>query len=168
MKEIILFFVTIFWTILSIIIISVNYVLLEKGYLKEAIFLAGLLHLGVLIAGVVMTKVLRWKKELQKIDKLSEHIIWTHGAYVFSTVLFFGIVSLLWPNVLFDGHILGIVLSVFITLFWGVRLFIQLFYFDPKPYLTNIILKMGFHGLTLCFLYFTIIYSWSAYKGIVG
>lgn len=168
MKEIILLFVTIFWTILSIIVIWINDVLLEKEYLKEAIFLAGLLHLGVLVAGVIMTKVLRWKKEFQKIDKLSEHIIWTHGAYVFSTVLFFGIVSLLWPEVLFEGHILGIVLSVFITLFWGVRLFIQLFYFDPKPYLTNIVLKIGFHTLTLSFLYFTVVYGWSAYKGIMG
>ena len=136
--------------------------------LKEAIFLAGLLHLGVLVAGVVMTKVLRWKEEFKKIDKLSEHIIWTHGAYVMFTVLFFGVISLLWPDVLFDGHILGVALSVFITFFWGLRLFIQFFYFDPKPYLTNVILKMSFHSLTLSFLYFTLVYGWSAYKGIVG
>lgn len=75
--------------------------------LKNAIFLRGLRPLGILSAGLVMTKVLNWNTELKKIDTLSEHIIWTHGAYV------------------------------------------------------------CFHGLTLNFAYFTLVYGWATYEGIM-
>ena len=48
------------------------------------------------------------------------------------------------------------------TLENGLRLFVQLFIFDARPYLTNLWLKVGDHVLTLAFLFFTIIYASAA------
>lgn len=38
----------------------------------------------------------------------------------------------------------------------------QFFVFDSKPFLTNIWLKLGENGLTLVFLYHTLVYSLAA------
>ena len=47
-------------------------------------------------------------------------------------------------------------------MFWGARLGLQLALFDPTPHLSNRWLKLGHHGLTLMFLYFTLVYGWVA------
>ena len=51
------------------------------------------------------------------------------------------------------------------ALFWAMRLVIQLFFFDAKPYLRNTFLKIGFHGLTLVFVWQTAVYGWVAIGG---
>jgi len=112
-----------------------------------------------------MTKVLNWKTELTKLNDLSRHIIWTHGGYVWLTILAFGLVSVFFPEHLVSNHPLGIAISGFIAIFWGIRLFIQFFGFDAKPHLSNYWLKLGFHGLTLAFAYFTLVYGGAVWNG---
>jgi hypothetical protein len=131
--------------------------------LETAVIFGGLVHLAILTAGLAMTKVLNWKSELKKLNELSQHVIWTHAAYVWFTILAFGLVSLFIPETLVNKNPLGQAVSMFIALFWGARLIIQFFYFDAKPYLTDIWLKLGYHGLTACFAYFTIVYGWVAF-----
>jgi len=133
--------------------------------LETAVFLGGITHLGILSAGAVMTKVLNWKTELTKLNDLSRHIIWTHGGYVWLTILTFGLVSVFFPEHLVSNHPLGIAISGFIAIFWGIRLFIQFFGFDAKPHLSNYWLKLGFHGLTLAFAYFTLVYGGAVWNG---
>jgi hypothetical protein len=50
----------------------------------------------------------------------------------------------------------------FVALFWGTRLAVQFFYFDPTAYLTTLQLKLGYHALTVVFACLTIVYTWSA------
>lgn len=50
------------------------------------------------------------------------------------------------------------------TLFWGARLFVQLFVFDAWPYLTNVWLKIGDHLLTLTFVVFVSVYAFATFK----
>lgn len=130
--------------------------------LKTFIFLGGLAHLAILSAGLVMTKVLKWREELPRINELSQHVIWTHAAYVWFTIMFFGLVSVLFSADLSSPSRLGGCLNLFIALFWGARLIIQFFYFDAKPYLNTIIDKLGFHALTFNFAYFTAVYGYAA------
>lgn len=133
--------------------------------LEQAIFFGGVIHMGILTAGIAMTRVLEWKTELKKINQLSAHVIWTHGAYVWFTILAFGLISLLWPGQLINGGPVANFIAAFIAFFWGVRLIIQLFFFDAHPYLTDFKLKLGYHGLTACFGYFTLVYGLAAARG---
>jgi hypothetical protein len=134
--------------------------------LEKAVIIGGVVHLGILSAGLVMTKVLNWREDLKKLDQLSQHVIWTHAGYVWLVILAFGLVSVLCPRELVNQDPLGIAICGFISLFWGIRLIIQFFYFDAKPHLTNSKLKLGFHCLTCCFAYFTIVYGWVVVDGV--
>ena len=39
----------------------------------------------------------------------------------------------------------------------------QFFVFDAKPYLKTAVLKAGYHGLTVVFIYITVIYALAAF-----
>jgi len=134
--------------------------------LETAVFIGGIAHLGILSAGLVMTKELNWRQDLQQLDKLSQHIIWVHAGYVWLVILAFGLISVIAPGALVNQQPLGAAICAFISVFWGIRLIIQFFYFDAKPYLKNFILKVGFHSLTLCFIYFTVVYGWVFVNGL--
>ncbi|MAZ47406.1 MAG: hypothetical protein CME65_02515 [Halobacteriovoraceae bacterium] len=133
--------------------------------LESLLTASGVIHFGILSGGLAMTKVLNWQKELKKVDPLSQHIIWTHGAYIWFVILLFGVLSFFFPNDLISGSKLGFSMSLFIALFWFARLVIQLFIFDASKYLKSPILAMGYHSLTICFGIFSIIYGYAAYVG---
>jgi hypothetical protein len=130
--------------------------------LNTMIFIAGLLHLAITSAGFTSVLVLDWRRNLAPLSALSRHVIWTHAAFVLMTIVAFGMISILMPDVLASGAPLARGVCGFIAAFWATRLLIQFFLFDPKPYLTNVALALGFHGLTVVFIYFVITYTLGA------
>lgn len=130
--------------------------------LPTLILIAGVLHLCITSAGLVMTIVLDWRKNLAVLSPLTRHIIWTHGAFVLITIVAFGAVSLLCPTSLASGHPIARAVCAFIAIFWSLRLLIGFAAFDARPYLSNTALKLGYHGLTVVFAYFSIVYALAA------
>jgi len=123
------------------------------------IFIGGVLHFGILTAGALVPKVLDWKKSLLKLDRLSREIVWVHGASIVMVVIGFGVLSVVFPHELTAGTPLARGLCSFIGVFWATRLCVQLFAFNAKAYLTNPLLTVGYHGLTVVFTYHTLVYS---------
>ncbi len=54
-------------------------------------------------------------------------------------------------------------MCLFISLFWAARLIVQFFVFDAKSCLKTTLLKAGYHGLTVVFIYITVIYGLAAF-----
>jgi len=133
------------------------------NYLEGLIFVGGILHFGVLIAGAVLPSVLDWKTALKKLDVLSREVIWVHFAFIALVVISFGALSVLFAGVLTTGSTLARAVCFMIALFWGARLMIQVFVFDARPMLKNLFLKAGYHGLTVVFTYQAIVYSLAAF-----
>ncbi len=131
--------------------------------IENLIFLGGIFHFGILIAGFLVPFVLDWKKELGKLDPLSAQVIWTHGVFIVMVITGFGMLSVLFPSDLTSQTPLAKGVCCFISIFWGSRLIVQFFIFDAKPHLKNPILKLGYHGLTLLFIYHTAVYSYAAF-----
>jgi len=80
-------------------------------------------------------------------------------------ICFAVLVSLCFATPLASGSPLARAVCGFIALFWGTRLLIQFFLFDARPFMTSTILKLGYHGLTIVFTYFTIVYAIAATGG---
>jgi hypothetical protein len=130
--------------------------------LQIMLIIAGILHLAITSAGITMTRVLDWRKNLLQLSPLTRHVIWTHGLFVLMTIVAFGIVSIAYSASLVSGAPLARVVCGFISLFWGIRLLIQFFVFDARPFLTKRALRLGYHGLTVVFTYFTLTYGLAA------
>ncbi|MCE9557063.1 MAG: hypothetical protein K8T91_27260 [Planctomycetes bacterium] len=123
------------------------------------IFVGGLLHFSLLSAGATAAKVLDWPVSLAKLDPLNRQLIWVHGAFIVMVIVAFGAVSVLMPTELTDGTLLARAVCGFIAFFWGVRLGVQLFFFDAKAHLTSAWRKLGYRALTAVFTYLTVAYA---------
>ena len=135
---------------------------MNATHLATLLFIAGLLHLAITSAGLVMTLVLDWRRTLLPLCALTRHIIWTHGAFVLMTIIGFGVISLLLPRQLASGEPIARAICAFIAAFWALRLLIGLLFFDARPHLTSNVLKLGYHGLTIVFVFFVVTYATAA------
>ncbi len=126
--------------------------------LPTFIRIAGICHFGILLASALTPKVLNWRTELLKLNALSRHLVWTHGAFIVLVILGFGIISVGLPMEMCGGTPLARGISAFIGFFWLARLGIQFFLFDARPYLTTRFLTFGYHGLTVVFTFMAIVY----------
>jgi hypothetical protein len=79
------------------------------------------------------------------------------------TLIAFGAISLFNAPHLASGHRLARWLCGFIAVFWGSRLLVQFFLFDARPQLTNTALTIGYHTLTVVFIYLTAVYGYAAF-----
>lgn len=136
--------------------------------LATLIFVGGVLHFGILIASALIPQVLDWKHSLSKLDPLLRQLIWVHGAFIVLTIIGFGAISLGFAGSLAAGSPLARGVCGFVALFWAARLGIQFFVFDARPFLKSALLKLGYHGLTVVFLYNTVVYSLAALRLVDG
>lgn len=130
--------------------------------LEMLLRVAGLLHFSLLVAGSLLPFVLDWRRDLKKLDRLSQQIVWAHGLFIVMVIIGFGTASLVLPNELAAGTPLARALCGFIALFWLARLVVQLFFFDAEPHLTHWFLRLGYRGLTGVFTYLAIVYAVAA------
>lgn len=134
--------------------------------LATLIFIGGILHLGTLLGSAQVPRELKFKEELPKLNPLLRQWVLVAGGYVVLNLVVFGIISLALSAELASGSPLARAFCGYVSVFWGARLMIQLFFFDAKPYLRNWFLKIGYHGLTVVFMYQTAVYGLAALYGL--
>jgi hypothetical protein len=130
--------------------------------LQPFIFASGVLHFGTLLASAAVPQVLDWKGELRKLDLLSRQLIWVHGLFIVLTIIGFGMLTICYSGDLASRTPLARAVCGFIALFWTARLLVQFFVFDARPFLKSTLLKIGYHGLTLVFIYQAVVLGWTA------
>lgn len=130
--------------------------------LAKLIMIGGILHFATLMGSAQVPRELKFNEELPKLNPLLRHWVLTAGGYIILNIVAFGAISVGCAERLASGDFLARLICGFIAVFWGIRLFIQLFLFDAKPYLRNWFLTLGFHGLTMVFTYQTAVYGWAA------
>ena len=131
--------------------------------LEIMILIGGLLHFAILSAGAVVPRMLNFRGELAKVNTMLRQLVWVYGVFIMLTLMSFGVISVLNAGVLAAGTTLARSFCGFVALFWTIRLVIQLFIYDPTPYFTNALYRLGYHGLTAVFTYFTIVYGLAAF-----
>jgi hypothetical protein len=129
----------------------------------DLIRLAGAGQLSVLIASALVPFRLNWKRDLAPLPTLHRQMYWTYGGYVVLGIIALGAMSLACADELAAGSRLARAVCSYGTVFWGVRLGLQAV-FDVKPHLTAWWLAVGYHTLTVLFLFFTAVYAYAAVR----
>ena len=120
---------------------------------ENLLLLGGVLHFVILIASFSVPIVLNWKEELKSLSPFVKNLFWVYGTFIVIMIIGFGTLTLLHINEMSAGESVARSLAAFIALFWLARLVVQFFIFDAKPILTNWFFKMGYHGLTVIFMF---------------
>ncbi len=132
--------------------------------LETLILIGGILHLGTLLGSAQVPRELKFREELPKLAPLLQHWILVAGGYVVLDLIAFGTISICYAKELASGSPLARAVCGFIAIFWLLRLLIGCFLFDARPYLRNRFLRLGYHGLTLVFIYHTVVYGIAALR----
>ncbi len=136
--------------------------------LETMVWIAGALHVGLLVAGAMVPQVLDWREQLKPLSELSRHVVWVHGVFIVMVIIGFGLICLINASALTQGTLLARSVCGLIASFWAARLGVQLFLFDARPYLRNRFLTIGYHGLTVVFTYIAVVLAWTALAPSVG
>ena len=130
--------------------------------MKTLILFGGLLHFAILSASAITPLVLDWRRYLAPLPPLLRQMFWVYGSFIVLVIVSFGTISLTNADALASGNPLPRWLCGMIAIFWSARLAVQWFVFDATPFLTNGLLKLGYHALTVAFVALVIIYGCAA------
>jgi len=132
--------------------------------LHHLILLGGLGHFAILLASAQVPRVLDWKHELAPLHPFVRQLFWVYGAFIVIMIAGFGVLTLMNVDALAAGSQLARGTAALVAVFWAVRLAVQCFVFDARPFLTNAWRRLGYHTLTAAFVFFTLLYGYLALR----
>lgn len=121
------------------------------------LYVAGGIHALILGMNVFLPGLLRYEENLSRTDPIIRQVFYVHNAYILLVVGFIGGVCVLAPVELVTGGRLATGLTGFFTVFWGLRVVIQLVYYDQELkdrfYVVHLLFTTGIGYLTLLFFW---------------
>jgi hypothetical protein len=133
--------------------------------LTLALQFAGLLHLGLIAAGVLMPRAVKLQTNLTSLPSFIRRLFWVYYAFIALSLVSFGAVSFFLADALASGTVLARAVCGFLAVFWTIRLLAAAFVFDVKPYLTNALWKAGYQATNVVFALLPAIYGWAVFAG---
>lgn len=127
--------------------------------------IAGVMHLGLMCAGLLMPRVVEMRLHLAKLPPFIRQLFWIYYSFIGLCLVSFCIITILFADTLAAGSPLARALCAFFAVFWTVRLFAATFVFNMKPYLTTTFRRLGYHAMNIVFAYLPIVYAWAALGG---
>jgi len=125
------------------------------------ILVAGYMQLSVLIASALVPVQLDWRTAFQPLPRLHRQMYWVYGGYVVLAIIALGLNSIINHAELAHGSGLARGFCAYAAIFWGIRLSLQPI-LDVGDHLKTWWLRLGYHGLSLFFAFFTLLFAWAA------
>ena len=126
--------------------------------------LSGLAHLGLVLVGTQVPRVMRWDEELPRLGRANRQLFWVYGAFIVGANLGFGALSLLYARDIADGRGLAGGFALFLALYWTARLCVQLLVFRGSAWPRQARRPVVAVAFTLLFLAMTAVYG-AAFAG---
>jgi hypothetical protein len=130
-----------------------------------ALQFAGLLHIGLVVAGALMPRAVNLRSNLTDLPPFIRRLFWVYYTFIGLSLASFGALSFFLADALASGTTLARAVCGFLAVFWTLRLIVAVFVFDVKPYLTNQLWATGYHATNVVFAALPMIYGWGALGG---
>jgi hypothetical protein len=127
--------------------------------------IAGVLHLGLIVAGVMMPRVVNLRQHLAGLPPFIRRLFWVYYTFIGLCLVSFGLLTVTLAGTLAGGSDLARAVCAFLAIFWTVRLVAASFVFDLRPYLTTRFRRIGYQATNVAFAYLPVVYAWVAWKG---
>jgi hypothetical protein len=92
--------------------------------------IAGGLQLITAAANFFLPAKLKYRENLAKVSPIIRQIFTVHATYIVLVLIGFGLICLLFPADLCGASPLGKFLCEFLAVFWGLRVVLQILYYD--------------------------------------
>lgn len=127
--------------------------------------LAGLMHIGLVWAGLTMPRAVGLAGHLKPLPPFIRNLVWVYYTFVGLILISFGILTFVFAQEIAGGEPVARGLCILMAVFWTVRLFAAVFVFDVRPYLANGWYRLGYQATNAVFAYLIVIYIRAAWRG---
>src|SRR5436309_1702839 len=103
---------------------------MTAAWMTRAIWAAGGVHVGIMLANIPLPKRLRVRERLAGVPRFLRQIFYVHWVYIVIVVGLFATLCFGFAPELAGATRIGRFLSAFIASFWLLRIFLQIFYYD--------------------------------------
>ncbi len=122
--------------------------------LSLGLFVAGITHFGVLLAGVQAPKQLNWAEEVPRMSRFNQKILIVYYLFTGVTIVMFGSLTLYLRDEILDKDPVASLLALAIGVWWTARILVDIFIFDHKDWpegkkyiVGHVVLTSGFVGM---------------------
>ena len=137
-----------------------------KELLQIGLWMGGGSLVALSIASFWIPKALGWREKLAGLTPLMRELWWTYSLYVWSSHVFFAVLALGFGDWLMSRTGPATAMSIFMLLWWSVRLWLQFFGFDLREIEGSKANRVAKHLLTLLFVGLVVLYgglvAWNA------
>jgi hypothetical protein len=105
---------------------------MNSGLMRELIWRAGVVHVGIIAANIPLPGRLRVHERLAGVPRFVRQIFYVHWLYIVIVLGLFAALCFGFASELAGASCLGRFLSGFIAGFWLLRIVLQIFYYDPE------------------------------------
>jgi hypothetical protein len=123
--------------------------------------LVGALLTLVGLAHLVLPRALGWANEMRRLSLLNRQISYVHTFFIGLMCIQFGLLAALAGRELLTGAPLAQAVLGASVVFWGCRLAVQLFVFDPSLWRGRWITVLGHVAMLALWSYVTAVFGWS-------
>ena len=124
--------------------------------------IAGVLHLGLMCAGLLMPRVVGMRRHLAALPPFIRQLFWVYYSFIALCLVSFSILTIAFAGTLAAGGNLARALCAFFAMFWTLRLLAATCVFDMRPYLTSSHRRLGYHAINIVFAYLPVVYALAA------
>jgi hypothetical protein len=114
--------------------------------MKEMIWAAGVVHVGIMAANVPLPGRLKVREHLAGVPRFVRQIFYVHWVYIVLVLGMFAALCFGFAGDLAGASALGRFLSGFMATFWLLRIVLQIFYYDPQIRRENRVLDSMYLG----------------------
>lgn len=137
-----------------------------KELLQIGLWVGGGSLVALSIASFWIPKALGWREKLAGLTPLMRELWWTYSIYVWSSHVFFAVLTLGFGDWLLGQTGSATAMSTFMLLWWSVRLWLQFFGFDLSEVEVTTANRVAKHLLTLLFVGLVVLFgglvAWNA------
>ena len=126
---------------------------------------AGIFHLGLIAAGLMMPCAVNLRAHLAKLPPFVRRLFWVYYTFIGFSLVSFGVLSVTFAGALAAGSGLARAVCAFLAVFWTIRLVAATFVFDVRPYLTGAWWRVGYHATNVAFIYLPVAYAIVSLQG---
>ena len=126
---------------------------------------AGVLHIGLVWAGVSMPAAVNLRTHLALLPPFVRRLFYVYYTFIGLMLVGFGSLTFFFAAELARGGSFSRAFCLLLVIFWAVRLIAAALVFDVRPYLTNWFYRTGYHAINAIFVYLLAIYLLAAWKG---
>ena len=128
---------------------------------------AGLLHIGLICAGLTMPRVVNLRRHIATLPAFVQQLFWVYYAFIGLCLVGFGTITVIFAAQLAEGGALARGVCIFLTAFWTLRLVAATFVFDVSPYLKTAVWRLAYHSANAVFIFLPIVYLLAACNPIL-